>query len=304
MRKPLIISLALHLGVLFWAVAVFPSARAPDTPETTPLPVDIVSPSEFTRIKAGERDAKEKEPAAKKPEKTETKAEKTDKPERKSKTARVTAPENAPEPAEPAPKPKPEKKAEPAPVPAPVPKPRPRKVEKAPPENKQAVARPKPEPKPKAPSRNTKREDFDTDRIAALLNKAPAAAREKPAAARPEPKPKPEPARGRSTGRDLAMTVNELDALRAKISQCWNPPVGGLGADAIRVKLRLKLDRDGQLSSEPEVVNRQASPFFRAAADSAVRAVWMCQPYELPAEKYALWRDMILNFDPREMFGG
>lgn len=101
------------------------------------------------------------------------------------------------------------------------------------------------------------------------------------------------------------MTFNEIDALRAKISQCWNPPVGGLGAEAIRVKLRLQLRQDGGLSSTPQVVNRMASPFFQAAADAAVRAVMLCQPYnELPAQKYAQWRDMILNFDPREMFGG
>ena len=58
------------------------------------------------------------------------------------------------------------------------------------------------------------------------------------------------------------------------------------------------------LSGRPEVVNREASQFFTAAADSAVRAVMLCQPYQLPPAKYALWRDMILNFDPREMFGG
>ena len=45
-----------------------------------------------------------------------------------------------------------------------------------------------------------------------------------------------------------------------------------------------------------------SSPFFQAAADSAVRAVFQCQPYELPSEKYALWRDMILNFDPSDMY--
>jgi hypothetical protein len=80
--------------------------------------------------------------------------------------------------------------------------------------------------------------------------------------------------------------------------------VGGLGADAIKVKLRLRLREDGVLSREPEVVNRQGSPFFRAAADAAVRAVMLCQPYQLPPRKYAMWRDMILNFDPKEMFGG
>jgi hypothetical protein len=100
------------------------------------------------------------------------------------------------------------------------------------------------------------------------------------------------------------MTLSEIDALRARISQCWSPPVGGLGADAIRVKLRLQLGSDGMLANRPQVVNRDGSPFFQAAADSAVRAVMLCQPYQLPATKYALWKDMILNFDPREMFGG
>ena len=155
-------------------------------------------------------------------------------------------------------------------------------------------------PKPKTAPR--KKKEFDPDNIAALLNKVPDAGPRTTAALKP--KKKPEPAKGRSNGRDLSMTFNEIDALRAKISQCWNPPVGGLGADAIKVKLRLRLREDGVLSREPEVVNREGSPFFRAAADAAVRAVMLCQPYQLPPKKYAMWRDMILNFDPKEMFGG
>ena len=134
------------------------------------------------------------------------------------------------------------------------------------------------------------------------MNKAPDAGSQRVAA--DEPENKPEPARGRSDGRDMQMTFNEIDALRAKISQCWNPPVGGLGAEAIKVKLRLQLTEQGSLTSAPQVMNRAGSPFFQAAADAAVRAVMLCQPYQLPPQKYALWRDMILNFDPREMFGG
>jgi hypothetical protein len=49
-------------------------------------------------------------------------------------------------------------------------------------------------------------------------------------------------------------------------------------------------------------MNPQSSPFFIAAADSAKRAVIQCQPYSLPAEKYAAWQDVILNFDPKDMF--
>jgi hypothetical protein len=107
---------------------------------------------------------------------------------------------------------------------------------------------------------------------------------------------------GQSTGTEMTMSINELDALRARISDCWTPPPGGLGADAIVVKIRLRLNPDGTLEGYPTVANSNASPFFQAAADSAVRAVFQCQPYTLPAEKYALWRDMILNFDPSQMY--
>jgi colicin import membrane protein len=100
----------------------------------------------------------------------------------------------------------------------------------------------------------------------------------------------------------MTMSVNEIDALRARIAQCWNPPPGGLGADAIIVKLRLKLNEDGSLIGYPSVANSGSSPFFQAAADSAVRAVFQCQPYTLPSDKYSVWRDMILTFDPRQMY--
>ena len=51
-------------------------------------------------------------------------------------------------------------------------------------------------------------------------------------------------------------------------------------------------------------MNAGGSPFFQAAAESAVRAVFECQPYAMPPQKYDQWRDMVLNFDPRQMYGG
>jgi len=311
MRKPLLISLLFHAAILLLAVVTFPSFGDKAPPRPTPLPVDLVTPAELTKIKAGKRDAeKETAKAEEKPEppareeKPEPKKVKTVKaPEPKaSKVKTVKAPEPSPEKAEPAPTPKakaekPEKKvakAEPHPVPQRKP---------TPPRVKREELKPEPEKVVETAARSTKKkEDFDPDKIAALLNKAPDAGPQRTAAA--EPENKPEPAKGRSDGRDMQMTFNEIDALRARISQCWNPPVGGLGADAIQVKLRLQLTEQGSLSASPQVMNRAGSPFFQAAADAAVRAVMLCQPYQLPPQKYALWRDMILNFDPREMFGG
>lgn len=162
---------------------------------------------------------------------------------------------------------------------------------------------------------------FDPQRIAALLNRDPTAG-ERPQTDGPrEPWRKPRsleeqaagfsasaPAaqgRGDPAGRDSRITANEIDAFRAQVSRCWTPPVGGLGGDAIIVKLRIALNEDGTLGSPPSLANDFPSPFFRPAADSAVRAIMQCQPYRmLPPEKYSQWRDMLLTFDPRRMYGG
>lgn len=164
------------------------------------------------------------------------------------------------------------------------------------PDPKQAAADPPKKPKPQA-----KKRDFNPDKIAALLNKIPDAA-DDPKPVMPDDGTPPKKVKGQTNGTEITMSVNEIDALRARITDCWTPPPGGLGADQIVVKLRLKLKEDGTLVGYPTVANSGSSPFFQAAADSAVRAVYQCQPYELPKAKYALWRDMILNFDPSDMY--
>jgi hypothetical protein len=57
-----------------------------------------------------------------------------------------------------------------------------------------------------------------------------------------------------------------------------------------------------------EILNRAAylsDPFKLAAAESAWRAVRnpQCNPYDLPRDKYEIWKDLTLTFNPREMFG-
>ena len=60
-------------------------------------------------------------------------------------------------------------------------------------------------------------------------------------------------------------------------------------------------------TSDVTIVNlaqAQTDTFFRAMAESAVRAVWKTEKVRyLSPEKYHLWRDMKLNFDPSDMFG-
>ena len=289
MRKSTFISAALHTAILLFALVAFPAAKMDRTPLLA-IPVDLATPSEVTKIKAGMADAKDEAPLAGKPKKEKPKAVKEAKPPEQS-AAVAEKPEAEQKPEE---KPKAETPKEAAPKPE-AKKPEEKKAEEKPAKPKEAAAAPPKKPK------TAKKRDFNTDRIAALLNKIPDAANE-PNPVLPSDETLSKKVRGQSNGTQMTMSVNEIDALRARIAQCWSPPPGGLGAEEIVVKLRLKLNEDGTLVGYPTVANSGSSPFFQAAADSAVRAVYQCQPYSLPSDKYALWRDMILNFDPSDMY--
>jgi outer membrane biosynthesis protein TonB len=237
MGRSTFISAALHTAILLLALVAFPAAKMEHAPLVA-IPVDLATPSEVTKIKAGMADAKDDAPLAGKP--------KEQKPEAVREAAKPEPqPEDEPKPAD---KPKPE-------AAKPAPKVEAKKDEKPKPKPKQAEAKPK-KPAPKV----AKKRDFNTDRIAALLNKIPDATDE-PAPVLP-PDEAPANVRGQSNGTEMAMSVNEIDALRARIAQCWSPPPGGLGADQIVVKLRLKLNEDGTLSAirpSPTAAPRRSS---------------------------------------------
>ena len=53
----------------------------------------------------------------------------------------------------------------------------------------------------------------------------------------------------------------------------------------------------------PEIINPANDPLYDATARSAVAAVLECQAYSfLPQDKYDLWKDLIINFNPNMMF--
>lgn len=227
--------------------------------------------------------------------------------------------------------PEPESETKSAAVPAPIRRPR------IPQKQQVAEVRPKAEPEPVRREEKPRPDriadlidertpqaegtaDFDPDRISALLNRDPTAGGrpQQDGPRRPWRQPStlqeqasglsPEEERqiayGAPQGQDERMSANEVDAFRAQISRCWTPPVGGLGGASIIVKLRITLNEDGSLVRPPQISNHASSPFFRPAADSAVRAVMQCQPYAMPIHKYRQWRDMLLTFDPSRMYGG
>lgn len=103
------------------------------------------------------------------------------------------------------------------------------------------------------------------------------------------------------------LLISEVDAFRTQVERCWSVPAGDLDTRNLTVTLRLFLTQEGTLSRAPEVIdgarmNRTGEDAFRAAAESAVRAVQRCAPYRmLPMAKYDTWREIELTFDPSKV---
>lgn len=102
------------------------------------------------------------------------------------------------------------------------------------------------------------------------------------------------------------MTLSEIDRFRAQMVRCWSFPAGARQGENLAVIVSLSLAPTGMVSEGPVVLNRSRlnDPFYRAAAESVLRAIRRCQPYQMPAEKYEQWRNLELNFDPQQMLGG
>ncbi len=85
----------------------------------------------------------------------------------------------------------------------------------------------------------------------------------------------------------------------------WNPPIGIQNPEEFVIRVRIRLDRDGKLSAPPQVLSSGSGVLFNSARDSAVRAVFQGQPFDmLKPEHYETWKDIEVTFDPRDMFRG
>ncbi len=207
---------------------------------------------------------------------------------------------------------------EPEPVPTPVVKPEavaPPQVAPPPtPKPTRRVTEP-PNRKPTPPSRD---EPFDANRIVALIDRSRQDEPPPPPPPEPEEEPEaePEPFRLPEIRREpvnegvrvsaLPLTISELDAIRLQIQKCWSVPAGARDAENLVVRIRFSLNPDGSLRGEPKILDRDRmdEPSFRTAAESARRAVLRCTPLTLPPAKYESWKDIVLNFNPRDLLGG
>ena len=98
------------------------------------------------------------------------------------------------------------------------------------------------------------------------------------------------------------VTASEIEGVRQKIRPCWN--VFGGSKEAPIVSLVVQMNQDGTpVKAEFKDTGRYNNdPTYRAAADAAHRAIMnpRCQPWPLSSEKFANWRTITFNFDPRD----
>ena len=98
------------------------------------------------------------------------------------------------------------------------------------------------------------------------------------------------------------LTVTEEDALRRQIEQCWNPPIGARNAQTLVVEVTINVNPDRTVQNA-DVVDKNrlnSDPYFRAAAEAALRALYnpRCSPLELPDGKFEQWKTIDFTFDP------
>ncbi len=106
----------------------------------------------------------------------------------------------------------------------------------------------------------------------------------------------------------LGLTLSEEDALKAQIFGCWSIPLGLPYNDNLLVRIKLKLKPDGTVIKSEILdharMNKPGQGFYKVLAESALRAIQICQPLRVPTTGYEKWKDLQLNFDAREMLEG
>ena len=291
MRDALVYSVLSHAVIMVIGYFGLPYIQREAVLTDTPIMVEIVNVSELTNAPPPKPEKKPPPKAEKKPPPPPKKPSQTaaPPPPPPAKDPEVAALPAEPKPkAKPKPKPKPEAKSKPKPI---------RKLAKAKPRRKpkppdaftsvlrtveKLKNRPQPKENKKEDKKPEKKETFEQQMAQALMSRT----------ARHDPL------------RSLA--ISEIDLVRQQIRECWSLPAGAKEAENLSIEIKMAMNPDGTVR-QARILDQnrlQSDPFFRAAAESALRAVLNphCNPLKLPPEKYQQWQNMILIFDPRDMF--
>tara|TARA_B100000470_G_C19757200_1_gene376558 strand:+ start:144 stop:950 length:807 start_codon:yes stop_codon:yes gene_type:complete len=107
---------------------------------------------------------------------------------------------------------------------------------------------------------------------------------------------------------NIGLSLSEEDALKAQIFGCWSIPLGLPYNENLLVRIKLKLKPNGSVIKSEILdhvrMNKPGQGFYKVLAESALRAIQLCQPLRVPTTGYERWKDLQLNFDAREMLEG
>ncbi len=147
-----------------------------------------------------------------------------------------------------------------------------------------------------------KKELFDPNQIAALIDKS------KEDTAETLKKNKKLTQSNVKTSFAKALTLSQEDALKAQIFGCWSLPLGLPYHENLLVRIKLRLKPDGNVIRSEILdharMNQPGQGFYKVLAESALRAIRICQPLRVPPTGYEKWKDLQLNFDANEMLKG
>jgi outer membrane biosynthesis protein TonB len=276
-------SVALHLLLLLLLIFGLPSIlKNPPPIEPAAITVELLPITGVTNVKPLEGTVLDKpKPEEPKPE-----------PEQKKPAPPVKAEKAAPPPPP---------KSEPKPTPKEAEKiPDPTKVEKKPEEKK---------PEPKKDEEKEKPKKAKEDDLDAILKAVKDTAQKEKTDKKPDDKKESAPTQKVTSNKydsSIPMSLSEKDAIMSQISKCWSPPAGAKDAKNLAVVIKAEFNVDGSLI-KAEIADESkgrynSDPFFRTAAEAALRAVRHpdCTPLKnLPQDKYGTWKSMELNFDPQ-----
>ncbi len=308
-KKGFTYSAILHIVLLLLAIFGLPLLITPLPPEEpAAVTVELLPFAAKSNVRPSEETPKETKQEAAKPTPPKPPQPTPPKPT-PPKPAPPTPPAKTADSTPPPPEPKKEEKPEEK-------KPEPVKEEKKP-EPKKEEKKPEPKQPEKKPDEKKKPKEDDLDKILKSVKLNSEDSKEKP-----DPKAKPsasaesakedakkdassKKARSNSFNPNSPEAISARDAISNQVRGCWSPPAGIRDASQMIVFVAIQYNEKAEaikveLTSESRA--RLNEPGFRAAAESAIRAVKMCSPLKnMPADTYHIWQDVEIRFDPKDL---
>jgi colicin import membrane protein len=306
--KTLAASIALHVLVIGWGLISFSSKAFVTLPEDS-VTVDVVSAETLAKMGAKTGKKENLKPLVDKVAEAKPVDDVVGKVTEKPPVVTDTAPPPTPKVEE---KPVEKKPDPPKPVAEQKPKEEPKPVEKKqePPKVdpiaealKKETKKPPPKPqvqqaaaKPPAEQKPSERV-FDQSKIAALLDR-----RDPSRQAVTGDTLNSNAALGLTKGKSADNSATWGAMFRQQVERCWtNKPYAGLDDQRPEVAFIIRLKRDGALEGMPVPDGTPPTPYARAYADSALRAILRCQPYNLPAAYFEEWKAFTPVFQDRPL---